>query len=463
MSKPFDTTLLKRIKKNIENCAVKPDSGIYIVGFSGGADSTALLVALHELGARVRAVHLHHGLRPEAADKDAKWCESFCKVRNIDFECHYLNVDKYQAQNESVEAAARRLRLAFWRSYVAREEFSRESVAVLLGHHADDSLEDLFLRLGRGSNTSGLTGLRMVREMEGVTFFRPLLNCRREELETFLLHRGITEWRQDHTNRDTAFRRNAIRHKLLPVIKDIWGDDGGFMQSLSVLREDAQYLESKAADYVDDIEKIEAFRKIPKALQPRALRLWIRQKIGVDVIPSASSMARLRYEVRRDVSESRRIPLGKDTFLIIEQGQIKLDTAPVYWEENDWHWRKDSQFYISNIGVKLTASVRHISSKHLKGKRTSTYEYFLLEDMPSTLQVRPWLSGDRMIPFGHQAKKKIKDIFQEHKIPRSRRSHVPIVLAGDDIIWLAGVQRSALFTLPADQERPVLKLEIEET
>ena len=449
------------VKQAMYEAGGETSDSFLLVGFSGGADSTALLLTLYELGYPLRAVHFNHGIRGAEADQDAEWCAEFCRKRQIAFESHSLAVPEHRFSGENLEAAARRLRLDFWSCYLQREEFSETSPVVTLGHHAEDTLEDLFLRLGRGSNVSGVTGLRTTREVQGVLFARPLLGCRKQQLENFLEERGITDWCQDKSNRDTAFRRNAIRHKLLPLLREIWGGDEGFMRSLDVLLEDAEYLEQSAADYVDAVNTAEGFQKIPPALQPRALRLWIQRRKNIDIVPSLSSVKRLRRETERKPPHTRKVPLGQGLVVTLENDRLKLGEGVEPWTERQWHWHHNPVLAIEELGLKLEASVVPVDRLDTTFAGKSEYEFFSLRGMPEVLTVRPWQAGDRMTKFGHSTPVKLKKILQAEKIPVSERLRIPLVLAGHNIIiWAAGVSRGAEFPVDINKEEEMLMLRI---
>ncbi|MBQ7650884.1 MAG: tRNA lysidine(34) synthetase TilS, partial [Victivallales bacterium] len=210
---------LQAVKSFIAEHAV---SGKVFAGFSGGADSTALLLALHETGMDVTAVHFNHGIRGDEADADEEWSRNFCAARNISFISEHLNVPANIRKGESTEEAARRLRIEAWiRISQARPVF--------IAHHADDTLEELFLRLARGSNVSALVPMRPVRQICGVTFLRPFLKMRKARLEEWLRSKGIGDWRIDSTNSDNSYRRNAVRNRLLPLFREIFGNDSGLL------------------------------------------------------------------------------------------------------------------------------------------------------------------------------------------------------------------------------------------
>ena len=282
-----------------------PVAGRIFAGFSGGADSTALLLLLAESApGRVTAIHFQHGLRGAAAERDATWCRKFCETRKIPFKLVRLPVLRTKRPNESLEEAARRCRLEKWRKLVAPDD------VVALGHHADDPLEEMLMRLARGANVSGLVGLRPERVVEGVRFVRPLLGLRRSEIEAFLKSAGVRKWREDASNADTTFRRNAIRHKWLPMIREDVGHDKGLRASLEALELDADFLEAEAARRLPLTKTLADWRALHPALLPRVLRLWLRARLGRDVVPLAAGVRRLRTKLARKPAGIRQIPLG---------------------------------------------------------------------------------------------------------------------------------------------------------
>lgn len=464
MSTNSSTTesLVDSVKTNLASSPLAANDTTVVVGFSGGADSTALLIVLHELRYRICAVHLQHGLRGEEGEADADWCEQFCRQRGIAFDCDYLAVRENKHHNENIEAAARRLRLDFWRTYLQKkfppQQGKKKTAVVALAHHADDVLEDFFLRMMRGSNSSGLTGLRLVREINGVTFIRPLLSCQRQTIESFLIERGINDWRHDSSNRDVSFRRNAVRHRLIPVLNEIAGAEGeaGCRQSIRVLREDAEYLESIAEDYSRNLDQTTDFINIPSALQSRVLRKWVYHQTGRDYIPSAAAMHRIRREARRDIARSRSIPLKEGLVLIMERGNLKINTVAVSeWQETAWEWRIQPVLQLVSAPWRLTAKTTKISKSQVTDLSSASCQFFSLQDFPDWLEVRQWQEGDRMIPFGQRREVKVKEIFQKAKIPRTERRNIPLIIAEGRIIWAVGVCRSALFPVTGERESAV--------
>lgn len=182
---------------------------------SGGADSTALLVLMAELGKthgfESVVLHVDHGLRRESPE-DAAFVEKLARAHGL--ESRTLHTKVRRRKGESVEMAARRVRLGFFADMTKLLKLD----CIATGHHMDDVAETFIMRLARASGASGLAGLKPVSHVDGITFIRPLLNVRGGDLRAFLESRGIS-WREDRTNSDTSIPRNKVRHVILPFLK----------------------------------------------------------------------------------------------------------------------------------------------------------------------------------------------------------------------------------------------------
>ena len=199
------------------------------VALSGGADSTALLRVLHAanqlpreaLGIGLTAIHVHHGIRGDAAERDQQFVQQLCAglaipliLRSVDTPAHAL------AARETLEEAARTLRYAAFADLLA----SGEADAIATAHTADDQAETVLMKLLRGAWTEGLAGIFPVLEIKlasGRTgpVLRPLLSVDRSSIETYL--RSIDQpWVEDESNGDPAYTRNRLRHTVLPLLRE---------------------------------------------------------------------------------------------------------------------------------------------------------------------------------------------------------------------------------------------------
>lgn len=186
------------------------------VAYSGGADSTALLLACAEKWpGQVHAVHVHHGVQA-AADDFERHCRAFCAEIKVPLTIR--RVDGRHAPGQSPEDAARRARYIAFEA-AAREKYGYTAIkSIAIAQHADDQVETLLLALSRGSGLPGLTAMPATWERAGITYHRPLLRVRASDIRAWLASRGVA-WTEDPTNADQQYTRNRIRARLLPVLE----------------------------------------------------------------------------------------------------------------------------------------------------------------------------------------------------------------------------------------------------
>ena len=265
--------------------------------FSGGADSTALILILRQWEIPFAAVHFTHGIRDAATGmRELDFCRDFCGERGIPFLHKALCVPERRLKNEGLEEAARRCRLDAWHEIIPPEQ--RDNSAVITAHHGDDVRENLLLRLFRGGNTSSLTGLRAESLVDGIRFLRPLLRFTKEDLKEVLARSGVTEWNEDITNASDEAARNFLRNRILPVIgKRLSFAPGGILAAASVLAQDASFLEETAARTAmeNDLTDASVWRTMHPAIRIRVLRLWLSRRAGKEVIPDRRTAERFEH------------------------------------------------------------------------------------------------------------------------------------------------------------------------
>ena len=413
-------------------------------GFSGGADSLALLLLLRELQRdipfRLTAVHCEHGLRGQESRDDAVFCQEVCRKYGIDFLLYELDVPANRSAGESDETAARRLRQAVWHKLAGNQP----ETAVVLAHHAGDRRENLLLRLGRGSGSGGLSGLRPVRILDQVRYLRPLLKWERRDFEEFLLQSGEPVWREDASNQDVRYRRNFIRHKLLPEWKTaVSGVEHGLNAALDALEEEADLLDRLARRYAGRIRQsggaMEQWRKIPAALQGRVLRYRARRDLRMDWIPGRQFLAAFRRLIKKNGDGA--LPLsGVSGCRWVCRSGIgyfeRISAVPPVCQE--WQWRETP---FAGWQVSFPAS--------LPDKVWLDEAYFDAAILPDKLLVSSGQDGDMMIPFGRKSPEKWKVLRVNRKVPRSAAP--PLLRMPDgQILWSPMIRHSALAAVSRD-------------
>jgi tRNA(Ile)-lysidine synthase len=278
------------------------------VGFSGGADSTALLLACaRKWPQQVRAIHIHHGLQ-SAADDFVRHCELFCAQLNVPLVVR--RVDARHASGQSPEDAARRARYASFQS-VLQEEWANQGVAsIALAHHADDQVETLLLALSRGAGLPGLSAMPAQWLRDGVHYHRPLLAVPGAEIRDWLQAQGVA-WLTDPSNAHQQYTRNRIRARLLPVLDQAFPQFRQTFARSAAHAAQAQSLLQELAD--EDLQRIgvppviTALQSLSRARQTNVLRHWL--KACWQTSPSAAQLEELLRQVAACSTRGHRIDI----------------------------------------------------------------------------------------------------------------------------------------------------------
>ena len=436
----------------IKNKLKKYSNFTLYVGFSGGADSTCALYITNlfkeEFNYKICAVHFNHNLRGEESDQEAIEAEKFCQNNNIDFILVNLNFPN----TTNLEAQARNARMSYWESIAA----NKEKTAVLLGHHLDDSIENMFIRLGRGSGLSGLTSLRDENIINNVLYVRLLLNIPRKDIESFLLSHNISNWQNDSSNQEDFCIRNKLRNTILPLIyQELPNFYSGITHSLSALKEDAQFIEDYAQNLYNnnDVNNRLFWKKQPIAVLHRLLRLFIDKKLGIDEAPNANFLARFSKEIAIFDNEKRIIPWSKDINFVIIKDFIDIE-LPIP-EKQIWQWQKNNTAEWGNYI--FTIEVKNDNYPQVKLNEA----IFSLEDFPAILYITPIESKDSMIPFGKSSPIKIKKLRIDRKIPSY--PVLPLLkLADNTIIWAPKIRHSNFAKVNKESLKTYVKITIKE-
>ncbi len=258
----------------------------YLVGFSGGADSTALLHALSviqsQVNASITAVHINHGLH-EDADQWQLHCESFCHQNKIELTC--LKIEPSKCSGKGLEAEARHLR------YKAMSKLLKPGTCLLTAHHADDQAETLLLNLMRGSGVDGLSAMPESRPLGEGVLQRPLLGFQNSALISYLQENHV-EWAEDPSNRHLKHDRNFVRHELIPLLETRWPEvSKRLLLTRRAMTDARQLLERLADDYLgQNLVHVFALQITPRLFDdPELFKLVIRrwmQQSGASSIPA---------------------------------------------------------------------------------------------------------------------------------------------------------------------------------
>ena len=291
------------------------------VAYSGGADSTALLLACAEKWpGQVCAIHVHHGLQA-AADAFALHCRLQCERWHIPL--RVCRVDARHALGQSPEAAARHARYEAFRTLALEGQgvFAIKSIAI--AQHADDQVETLLLALSRGAGLPGLSAMPARWERDGMVYHRPLLALPGAVLREGLRARGV-DWIEDPSNADEQFTRNRIRARLLPVLEQVFPQfRHTFARSAAHAAQAQVLLDEVAAGDLALIgvpPQIVALQGLSRPRQANVLRHWLRTAHGC--APSAAQLQALLVQVAACTTRGHRIRLKVADGWVERQGPV---------------------------------------------------------------------------------------------------------------------------------------------
>jgi tRNA(Ile)-lysidine synthase len=274
-----------------------PPSGRYLIGVSGGRDSVALLHWLVNLGYKKLIVcHLNHQLRGPSSEADARFVGKLAEKYPVAFELGTANVSALARMKKlSIETAARESRYSFFATVAKR----RHIQTIFLAHHADDLVETFLINLFRGAGTTGLAAMREMssQRLDGLdlAIVRPLLCVWRKEIDYYVREYRL-KFREDASNKNLNPFRNRIRHRIIPYLEKILGRNirPAIWRTAVIAGEEENWMDGQLPDWSDAELSVAKLRKLPIALQRRAILKWLRaQKIsdvGFDVVEGVRSL-----------------------------------------------------------------------------------------------------------------------------------------------------------------------------
>jgi tRNA(Ile)-lysidine synthase len=436
------------------------DSGVargerMLVAISGGADSVALIHALHRLGGSLKrdenqhgylltAAHLNHQLRDAESDRDERFVRELCERLQIE-----LIVERTDSLLgvSNLEERARDLRHEFLNRAADRIGARR----IALAHHADDQAETVMMRLLRGSGAAGLAAMASAGPGRIV---RPMLALCREQILAYLDAIGAA-YVTDSSNLSPAILRNRVRHELLPMLEREYAPRvsrrlaglAGEMRSLN------DYIGSEASRELRRRQdsparlNLTGFAEFHPALAKAMLREWLRAQIGD-----------LRRVYRDDIERMSRLceaaapgsvaELADGWRLRCEYGAAVLERASTdYVTPFEVELACDGVTEVPASGFTFIARTLRPGDagfpREASMPRANQMEaLFDGDEIEGRLLVRSFRHGDRLRPLGMTGTSKVHDAFIDRKLPRERRATWPIVESGKGILWIPGMVRS---------------------
>jgi tRNA(Ile)-lysidine synthase len=443
---------------------IRPGDGV-VAAVSGGPDSTALLHILNTLKAEMEfwmvPAHLDHRLRRESG-KDAEFVREMSRELGMEARIRSVDVGEIAARRGmSIEEAGRSARYAFFEEIRA----STGAGVIATAHHADDAFETFFLRIFRGSSLQGLTGIAPTRGC----IVRPLIETSRARIMRFLEDQGIP-YRIDPTNLDVSSDRNFIRNRLIPAIEEHFPNFRSPLErTVELLGEEEQFVNERAKElYSQAVSRSDAglemsirdLRSAPMVLASRAILLALYAFSGPDVRWTRCHV-RAIWRLLRSASPSGMAHLPGDILAAREYDRLLLSRGTTAESAPQ---REIEIFELGTVEVPGTGHILSLQLLERQGIRPEEYDgitaaAFDADKVPFPLTIRNPRPGDRFRPWGLNGTRKLKKVLIDLKIPQSLRKSLPLLLKGDEILWIPGVRRSDAAPIQ-DSTRRVLEVSI---
>jgi tRNA(Ile)-lysidine synthase len=423
-----------------QHALIKPGDRVGIA-VSGGADSVALLRLLlelrDELGIIPSVVHFNHKLRGLESDADQQFVAELAADHHL--ELHLTSADVNALAEEkhvSIETAAHELRYGYFRQLLKNSRLNR----IATGHTLDDQAETVLLRIARGAGTRGLAGIYPRFSVSGSQFsvdcsvVRPLLSVRHKELETYLCGLG-QPWREDLSNRDLRHSRNRVRHRILPRLERDLNPSirETLAETAEIARAEEEYWQTQIAGILpsawpeSNVLQVSALVTQPLALTRRIVRAGA-EKLG------------LRLEFPQ-IEQVLCLVSGQKGAIVLPNGWVVVRTGnEVSFERAASNASPDYEYPLIVPGRTELLQAGTVLETMLLSAASGYNPDQLLDPSLSQqqLRVRNWRAGDRFWPAHTKEPKKIKELLQKRHVTGSQRKLWPVVLRGEEIVWVRG-------------------------
>ncbi len=420
-----------------------------IVAVSGGPDSMALLHFLWNMRKRyhidVRACHLNHQLRGDEASEDASFVKAYCKDHGICLYQKELNVKKYAKERKvGTQLAARELRYQWFSQLLATIPNS----CIATGHHGDDQVETMMMRLIRGTTPIYSFGIPVQRKLGEGRLIRPFLGVTKMELEAYCREEGLSS-RHDSSNDSNVYTRNRIRHELLPILKKENPNIHVHMQRQNEwMSEDQHFLMKQAEELLPSMivnksdQKVTisrpAFLSAALPLQRRLIHLILSYLCGrnspkitsIHIEQVLALLVREHPSSEYHLAETLYVRREYDVchFLVPTRHPAfeREQTLPIRGQVSMYQW-----FFESFV----TTDCHVVEADH---------QIVLdLDDVTTPLIVRTRRADDRIACRGMEGTKKVGRLFIDRKIPKQERERWPLLVDGEGrILWVPFLHRT---------------------
>ena len=416
------------LKENI------PNEEYIVVAVSGGVDSMVLLSLALNYSNNVVCAHVHHNLRKES-DEEQQLVEAFCKNNHIIFEA-----TKFEYEEKFTEQIARNKRYKFFEEILSKYG----STTLLTGHHGDDLIETVLMRIVRGSTLKGYAGIEQISKREMYTILRPLLSMNKEEIYEYAKNHSVP-YMEDVTNEEDAYTRNRFRNNILPFLKEECKDVNKKFLKFSKELLDYHY-------YVDGliptkIGKMDEFKNLDLFIQKQDLKKFLQKIYKEDINKITDTHIDNTLKLIHEGEHNSTINLPDGYIVTKEYDGFKIEKPE----------QIEGYEYILDKKLELPNN-KTIEQVEESDDTSNNVTYLNSSEIELPLTIRTYKNGDKTSIKNMDGTKKITDIFTDEKVRTSDRETWPIVVDNKgEIVWMPGLKKTKFDRTKSEKYDIILK------
>ena len=436
--------MLDQFKSYLEEQKLCKFGDRILLAVSGGIDSVVMAHLFKDAGFDAVIAHCNFHLRGTDSDEDEEFVRSLAASLEMPVKVKQFNVDEVvQEKGISVQMAARELRYDWFNELLDTQACD----AVATAHNKNDSVETFFLNLSRGTGIRGLTGIPSRNEK----IIRPMLFASREEIVNYRTVHHI-DFREDASNLETKYRRNKIRHDVIPVMQQI---NPGFIDTMS--------LNMTRLNEVSDIFKLTVEKVRADLFEKRVDGI----RIDIQKLKSISPLKTWLYELFSPFGFTRSQCEGIENIMVAKPGKHSISTTHQLYKDRDTLMLVESKsstfdrYYLDSYekysSLPFPMDVEILDRKELERiPKEPKVACLDLDEIQFPLLIRHWMHGDYFYPLGMNQMKKLSDFFVDNKIPVPEKERTWIMASGKKIVWIMGHRIDHRFRITEKTKRILL-------
>lgn len=423
--------MLKKFKQHLHQNFPFLEEGKLLIAISGGVDSVVLAHLCSQLNLNFSLCHCNFNLRGQESNDDEAYVKELAKNLKVPVYTTSFETEKYATKNKvSIQVAARELRYAWFYELLEKKDYEY----VLTAHNTDDNLETFIINLTRGSGLEGFTGIPPINNKA----VRPLLAFSRDDITLFAIKNEI-DWREDKSNASIKYIRNKVRHKVIPILKEInphvlesFQNTLEYLnESQSIINDATKNISQKIVSYEHNLLKLNC-KKLNELPNKKAYLYQLLHTYGFtawnDVVDLVSGQPG-----KQVFSKTHRLLKDRNFLILTTTNESLTEKGP---------------FLIKETSAEISHPIKLTILNTADSTPENKHQIIINKDLVTyPLSLKKWRHGDAMHPTGMTGSKKISQLFKDKKLSLLDKEKIWLLAdAKDHIIWVIGLRQDRRFT-----------------